>query len=140
MKPPMTAPMTTPKFLFFGGPDPPIEVSSTKAVVGTYTWDGLGVTSVGIKVVETWPFGRVVIEVIMEVSGGPVVKTKTDDVTSVCPGGTEMGPPLGFPLPLPFPEPGLFEPPPGPEPGFPLPPPPPPPPPGSEGLLFEQPP
>ena len=73
MKPPITAPTTTPKFLPFGEPGPLNPVSSTKAVVGTYTWDGLGVTSVGIKVVVTWPFGRVVTEVIMEVSGGPIV-------------------------------------------------------------------
>ena len=73
MKPPMTTPMITPKFLPFGGLEVLFPVSSTKAVVGTYTWDGLGVIVVRTIVVVTWPFGRVVIEGTMEVSSGPVV-------------------------------------------------------------------
>ena len=106
MKPPMTTPIITPMFPEFPelGLLPP--VASTKAVVGTYTWDGFGVITVRIDVVVTWPFGSVKTEGITEVVGGPVVYTRTEDVTSVCPGGTEIDPPL---LPLgselvPFPE------------------------------------
>lgn len=69
----MTTPMMTPKFPHFCEPGLLFPVSSTKAVVGTYTWDGFGVTSVRTDVVVTWPFGRVMIEGITEVSGGPVV-------------------------------------------------------------------
>ena len=53
MKPPMTTPMITPKFLPFGGLEVLFPVSSTKAVVGTYTWDGLGVIVVRTIVVVT---------------------------------------------------------------------------------------
>jgi hypothetical protein len=53
MKPPMTAPMMTPKFLPFGELDMLTPVSSTKAVVGIYTWDGFGVTIVRTDVVVT---------------------------------------------------------------------------------------
>lgn len=73
MKPPMTAPTIIPTFPELSGPGLLVPVASTKAVVGTSTWDGVGVIVVRIDVVVTWPFARVTTEGITEVVGGPVV-------------------------------------------------------------------
>ena len=53
MKPPITTPMITPKFPRSCEPGSLLPVASTKVVVGTNTWDGLGVITVRIDVVVT---------------------------------------------------------------------------------------
>jgi len=53
IKPPITAPTIAPTFPRFCEPGLLPPVASIKAVVGTYTWDGFGVTTVRIDVVVT---------------------------------------------------------------------------------------
>ena len=53
IKPAMTAPTIAPRFPQFAEPGLLSPVASTKAVVGTSTWDGFGVTTVSTEVVVT---------------------------------------------------------------------------------------